>query len=55
MAASTLDEVDVYLRDVISNLYTLIVQAYDYQGQTTQKAMQSEMYSISIHFRLVHH
>jgi hypothetical protein len=32
------------LRAIISNLYMLIVQAHDYQGQGTQQAMSAEMY-----------
>lgn len=33
------------LRAIISNLYILIVQAHDYQGQGTQQAMSREMYA----------
>jgi hypothetical protein len=32
-----------HLRGIISNLYMLIVQAHDYQGQATQQAMTAEM------------
>lgn len=35
----------VHLRAIISNLYMLIVQAHDYQGQGTQQAMTNEMYT----------
>ncbi|KJX97956.1 mediator of RNA polymerase II transcription subunit 10 like protein [Zymoseptoria brevis] len=43
MATATLDEVDERLRAIISNLYMLIVQAHDYQGQGTQQAMSDEI------------
>ncbi|CZT16850.1 related to Mediator of RNA polymerase II transcription subunit 10 [Ramularia collo-cygni] len=43
MATATLDEVDTHLRGIISNLYMLIVQAHDYQGQATQQAMGTEI------------
>ncbi|EME89068.1 uncharacterized protein MYCFIDRAFT_48747 [Pseudocercospora fijiensis CIRAD86] len=43
MAATTLDEVDAQLKEIISNLFHLIAQAYDYQGQGTQQAMHTEI------------
>ncbi|WPG98454.1 Hypothetical protein R9X50_00124400 [Acrodontium crateriforme] len=43
MAATTLDDVDVQLRAIISNLYLLIVQAHDHQGPGTQQVMTTEI------------
>ena len=37
------DENVVHLRAIITNLYMLITQAYDYQGPRTQQAMTDEM------------
>jgi len=43
MPAATLDEVDDQLRSIISSLYMLLVQAHEYQGQDTQRAMSTEI------------
>lgn len=39
----SLTHLQVHLRQIISNLYMLIVQAHDYQGAGTQKALTDEM------------
>lgn len=36
-------EVEAQLKDIVQNLYNLIVQAYDHHGNTTQEAMKREM------------
>jgi mediator of RNA polymerase II transcription subunit 10 len=36
-------EVEAQLKDIVQNLYNLIVQAYDHHGSTTQDAMKREM------------
>ena len=36
--------VEAQLKDIVQNLYNLIVQAYDHHGSKTQEAMKREMY-----------
>jgi mediator of RNA polymerase II transcription subunit 10 len=36
--------VEAQLKDIIQNLYNLIVQPFDHQGNATQDAMKREMY-----------
>ncbi|KAM0719895.1 hypothetical protein Q7P37_004030 [Cladosporium fusiforme] len=47
MAAPAMDatpaDVDRHLRQIITNLYVLLVQAHDYQGSSTQEAMSTEI------------
>ncbi|KAI5369654.1 Putative mediator complex, subunit Med10 [Septoria linicola] len=43
MATTTLDEVDKEIRAIITNLYMVLCQAHEYQGQNTNQAMQTEM------------
>ncbi|KAH7135098.1 mediator of RNA polymerase II transcription subunit 10 [Dendryphion nanum] len=38
--------VEAQLRDIIQNLYNLIVQALEHQGSATQEAMKREMQSL---------
>jgi mediator of RNA polymerase II transcription subunit 10 len=35
---------EAQLKDIVQNLYNLIVQAYDHHGNKTQEAMKREMY-----------
>ena len=35
--------VEAQLKDIVQNLYTLIVQSFDHQGNPTQDAMKREM------------
>lgn len=44
-------EVEAQLKDIVQNLYNLIVQAYDHHGNTTQEAMKREMCEICSGFR----
>ena len=37
-------EAEAQLKDIVQNLYNLIVQAYDHHGSKTQEAMKREMY-----------
>lgn len=39
-------DVEAQLKDIVQNLYNLIVQAYDHHGSKTQEAMKREMYAI---------
>lgn len=41
-------DVEAQLKDIVQNLYNLIVQAYDHHGSKTQEAMKREMYAIAI-------
>jgi hypothetical protein len=40
-------DVEAQLKDIVQNLYNLIVQAYDHHGSKTQEAMKREMYAIA--------
>ncbi|KAF1350822.1 mediator of RNA polymerase II transcription subunit 10 [Delphinella strobiligena] len=42
-ANASLDEVDEQLKNIINNLYMLIVQSYDYHGPNTAQAMTAEI------------
>ena len=44
MAESTIEEVDVHLRNIINSLYLLIMSIHDYQGTETLKSVTTEMY-----------
>lgn len=46
--AAAIAEVEAQLKDIVQNLYNLIVQGYDHHGNTTQEAMKREMY-VHIH------
>jgi hypothetical protein len=35
---------EAQLKDIVQNLYNLIVQSYDHRGGQTQEAMKREMY-----------
>lgn len=35
------------MKDVVQNLYNLIVQAYDHRGTNTELAMREEMYNLA--------
>lgn len=37
--------VEAQLKDIVQNLYNLIVQSYDHRGSQTQEAMKREMYA----------
>lgn len=37
-------EAETQLKDIVQNLYNLIVQSYDHHGSRTQEAMKREMY-----------
>ncbi|EMD90481.1 hypothetical protein COCC4DRAFT_126896 [Bipolaris maydis ATCC 48331] len=43
---SVIVEVEAQLKDIVQNLYNLIVQAYDHHGNTTQEAMKREIQSL---------
>ena len=47
MAESTIEEVDVHLRNIINSLYLLIMSIHDYQGAETLKSVTTEMYRFS--------
>lgn len=36
--------VEAQLKDIVQNLYNLIVQSFDHHGNKTQEAMKREMY-----------
>lgn len=36
---------EAQLKDIVQNLYNLIVQSYDHRGSQTQEAMKREMYA----------
>jgi hypothetical protein len=36
--------VEAQLKDIVQNLYNLIVQSYDHRGNQTQEAMKREVY-----------
>ncbi len=40
--------VETQLKDIVQNLYNLIVQSFDHHGSKTQDAMKREMYVASI-------
>jgi hypothetical protein len=40
-------DVEGQLKDIVQNLYNLIVQAYDHHGSKTQEAMKREMYVLA--------
>jgi uncharacterized membrane protein YgaE (UPF0421/DUF939 family) len=46
LAAAIID-VEAQLKDIVQNLYNLIVQAYDHHGSKTQEAMKREMYAMA--------
>jgi mediator of RNA polymerase II transcription subunit 10 len=39
---------EAQLKDIVQNLYNLIVQSYDHRGGQTQEAMKREMYVYQI-------
>jgi mediator of RNA polymerase II transcription subunit 10 len=39
-------DVEGQLKDIVQNLYNLIVQGYDHHGDKTQEAMRREVYVI---------
>lgn len=41
--AAPVNAVEAQLKDIIQNLYNLIVQPFDHQGSATQDAMKREM------------
>ncbi|KAI6900438.1 hypothetical protein KC318_g8450 [Hortaea werneckii] len=43
MAESTIEEVDVHLRNIINSLYLLIMSIHDYQGTETLKSVTTEI------------
>ncbi|KAI7540440.1 hypothetical protein KC331_g9164 [Hortaea werneckii] len=43
MAESTIEEVDVHLRNIINSLYLLIMSIHDYQGAETLKSVTTEI------------
>jgi len=43
-SAAPLVAVEMQLKDIVQNLYNLIVQSYDHHGDKTQEAMKREMY-----------
>jgi hypothetical protein len=43
--------VEAQLKDIVQNLYNLIVQSYDHHGSKTDEAMKREMYVV--HYRTV--
>ncbi|KAI6898648.1 hypothetical protein D0869_04877 [Hortaea werneckii] len=43
MAESTIEEVDVHLRNIINSLYLLIMSFHDYQGTETLKSVTTEI------------
>ena len=47
-AATPVAVVEAQLKDIVQNLYNLIVQPFDHQGSATQDAMKREMYVHSI-------
>jgi mediator of RNA polymerase II transcription subunit 10 len=38
--------VEAQLKDIVQNLYNLIVQSYDHHGSKTDEAMKREMYGL---------
>lgn len=44
-AAAAVNVVEAQLKDIVQNLYNLIVQPFDHQGSATQDAMKREMYA----------
>ena len=40
--------VETQLKDIVQNLYNLIVQSFDHHGSKTQDAMKREMYGASV-------
>lgn len=43
-SAAAIVAVETQLKDIVQNLYNLIVQSYDHHGSKTQDAMKREMY-----------
>ncbi|CAG5181188.1 uncharacterized protein ALTATR162_LOCUS9637 [Alternaria atra] len=43
---SAIIDVEAQLKDIVQNLYNLIVQAYDHHGSKTQEAMKREIQSL---------
>jgi hypothetical protein len=41
-------DAEAQLKDIVQNLYNLIVQSYDHRGSPTQDAMKREMYVCQI-------
>lgn len=41
---ATIGKVEAQLKDIVQNLYNLIVQSFDHQGPPTHDAMKREMY-----------
>jgi mediator of RNA polymerase II transcription subunit 10 len=39
-------DVEGQLKDIVQNLYNLIVQGYDHHGNKTQEAMKREVYVV---------
>ena len=46
-AIAAIIDVEGQLKDIVQNLYNLIVQAYDHHGSKTQEAIRREMYAIA--------
>jgi len=46
-AIAAIIDVEAQLKDIVQNLYNLIVQAYDHHGSKTQEAIRREMYAIA--------
>lgn len=44
IVVAPVDIIEAQLKDVVQNLYNLIVQPFDHQGSQTQDAMKREMY-----------
>jgi len=45
-SAAPLVAVEMQLKDIVQNLYNLIVQSYDHHGDKTQEAMKREIQSL---------
>jgi hypothetical protein len=45
--------VEAQLKDIVQNLYNLIVQSYDHRGNQTQEAMKREVYDYYLENYLV--
>ncbi|KAF2875543.1 mediator of RNA polymerase II transcription subunit 10 [Massariosphaeria phaeospora] len=43
---SAIDTVEAQLKDIVQNLYNLMVQSFDHQGTSTQNAMKREIQSL---------
>jgi hypothetical protein len=40
------NDIEAQLKDIVQNLYNLIVQGYDHRGPATEDAMKRETYSL---------